>query len=158
MVYYSKRITKFTLNMTYGLLCFLQLVFTRFGMKKMKKFWQLFAVFSSWYQTLKTAFIRLVRSVQSLKLSQCVIISSKFSSGFKYGELTGQSRTFICFLLRHFLYFFWQHHIGPDFAQKCPYHLEMLFACKAPSEENILGVFQFKWDGITLHGIRNNEP
>ena len=28
VVYYSKRITKFTLNMTYSLLCFLQLVYT----------------------------------------------------------------------------------------------------------------------------------
>ena len=84
MVYYSKRITKFTLNMTYGLLCLLQLVFTRCGMKK-TKFWQLFAVFSPWYQTEKTAFISLVRSAQSLKLSQCIIISPKFSTGFKSG-------------------------------------------------------------------------
>ena len=52
MVYYSKRLTKFILNMTYGLLCFFKPCFTCFGMKK-TKLWQLFAVFSSWYQRQK---------------------------------------------------------------------------------------------------------
>ena len=52
MVYCSKRITKFTLNITYGLLCFFKPCFTRFDMKK-TKLCQLFAVFSSWYQRQK---------------------------------------------------------------------------------------------------------
>ena len=79
--------------------------FTRFGMKK-TRLWQLFAIFSSWYQTAKTAFISLVRLVQSLKLSQFIITIPKFFTGFKSGELTSQSRTFIWFFLKHSFYFF----------------------------------------------------
>ena len=47
--------------------------------------------------------------------------------------------------------------MGPDLAEKYPYRLEMLIEGTAPSEEDILEVFQFQWRGIILLGVRKNE-
>ena len=56
---------------------------TRFGKKKIK-FWQLFAISSSWYQMEIT--INWVRIVISLDLNRFLITAHKFFMRFKSGE------------------------------------------------------------------------
>ena len=84
-----------------------------------------------------------------------VIIILKFPTGFKSGELTGQSRTFVWFFKTLSL-LFWQHDMGPDLAKKYPTIWKCCLHVKH-SEEDILSFFQLQWCGISLPGNRNNE-
>ena len=97
-----------------------------------------------------TTSLSIERLLQSLDLSRFLIIAHKFSMGFKSGEFPDHFRILFVFITVPSISL--RHDMETDLAENNPHHLEMLFACKTPSEKILWGSFSFS-GGKSLYPI-----